>query len=88
MDNLAEELIKILKTDVGQGNSNTSKLTEKIIELNPKLDYNRTKIEIVNALRELNDNGQINIVTENWELGDEFLYLDSGAKSQIEIVDN
>jgi hypothetical protein len=88
MDNLAGELLKILKTDVGQGNSNTSKLTEKIIELNPELDYNRTKIEIVNALRELNDNGQINIMTENWELGDEFLYLDAGAKSQIEIVDN
>jgi|GEM_PF-874894 len=88
MDNLAEELLRILKTNVGQGNSNTSKLTEKIIELHPEQDYNRTKIEIVNTLRELSDNGHIQIMTVNWELGDEFLYLDSGAKSQIDIVEN
>ena len=88
MDNLAGELLQILKTNVGQGNSNTTKLTEKILELHPDLDYNRTKIEIVDALRELSDNGQIQILTENWEFGDEFLYLDSRAKGQIDIVES
>lgn len=85
MENLAEELLKILKTNVGQGNSNTTKLAEKIVESHPDLDFNRTKIEIVEALRELSDNGRIQILTSNWELGDEFLYLDEGAKSNIEL---
>ena len=75
MDNLEAELLKILSTGSGQGNSNTSKLTEKILESNPDLDYNRTKIDIVEALRELNDTGQIQIMTVNWELGEEFLYI-------------
>jgi len=75
MDNLEAELLKILSTGSGQGNSNTSKLTEKILESNPDLDYNRTKIEIVEALRELNDRGEIQIMTVNWELGEEFLYI-------------
>lgn len=85
MENLAEELLKILKTNVGQGNSNTTKLAEKIIESHPDVDFNRIKIEIVEALRELSDNGRIQILTTNWELGDEFLYLDEGAKSKIEL---
>ncbi len=85
MENLADELLKILKTDVGQGNSNTTKLAEKITESHPDLDFNKTKIEIVEALRELSDNGKIQILTTNWELGDEFLYLDEGAKSKIEL---
>jgi len=88
MIDLATELMKILRTKAGQGNSNTTVLTEKIVEANPDLDYNRTKIEVVEALRELNDNGQIQIMTINWELGDEFLYLDSVAKGHIDIVDN
>ena len=88
MIDLATELMKILRTKAGQGNSNTTVLTEKIVEANPDMDYNRTKIEVVEALRELNDNGHIQIMTINWELGDEFLYLDSGAKGQIDIADN
>ena len=44
MDNLGNELLKILKTEIGQGNSNTTKLTEKILESSPDLDYNRTKV--------------------------------------------
>lgn len=86
MDNLASELMKILRTEAGQGNSNTSKLTEKIIELNPDLDYNRTKIEIVEALRELFENGQIQIVTLNWEFGEEFLYTHSKSEGKIELA--
>lgn len=86
MENLAYELLKILETEAGQGNSNTAKLTEAIIQSHPELDYNRTKIEVVEALRELSDNGQIQIMTVNWELGEEFLYLDSRAKGQIELA--
>jgi len=86
MGNLSNELLNILKTQVGQGNSNTGKLTEKILESNPDLDYNRTKIEIVEALRELNDRGHIQIMTVNWELGEEFLYLETGTKDQIDLV--
>lgn len=86
MDNLAEQLMKILNTGHGQGNTNTSKLTEKILEANPDLDYNRTKIEIVEALRELCDNGKIQIITVNWEFGEEFLYTYSTSKGQIELA--
>ena len=86
MDNLTIELLKILSTYAGQGNSNTSKLTEAILESNPDLDYNRTKVDVVEALRELSNNGQIQIMTVNWELGEEFLYLDSGTKDKIELA--
>lgn len=86
MPDLTIEILNILSTNAGQGNSNTTKITEKIIELHPDLEYNRTKIEVVEALRELSDNGQIQIMTVNWEFGEEFLYLDSGSKDKIEIV--
>ena len=86
MDNLAEQILEILKTQAGQGNSNTTKLTQRLVEINPDLDFNRTKIEVVEALRELSNNGKIQIMTLNWELGEEFLYLDSGAKDKIELV--
>jgi hypothetical protein len=42
---------------------------------NPEGDYNRTKVEVVEALRELQEGGQIQIVTVGWELGQEFLYI-------------
>jgi len=86
MNNLTNELLKILSTETGQGNSNTTKLTEAVLKSNPDLDYNRTKIDVVEALRELSDNGQIQIMTVNWELGEEFLYLDSGTKDKIELA--
>ncbi|MGB2691175.1 MAG: hypothetical protein WBB48_12150 [Thermodesulfobacteriota bacterium] len=86
MDNLTNELLKILSTQTGQGNTNTTKLTEAVLKSNPDLDFNRTKIDVVEALRELSNNGQIQIMTVNWELGEEFLYLDSGTKDKIELV--
>jgi len=75
MNKLETDLLKILCSGSGQGNTNTNKLTEKIIESNSELGYNRTKIEIVETLRELNDSGEIRIMTLNWELGEEFLYV-------------
>ncbi|MCZ6791450.1 MAG: hypothetical protein O7C70_06605 [Candidatus Dadabacteria bacterium] len=75
MNKLETDLLKILCSGSGQGNTNTNKLTEKILESNPDLEYNKAKIEIVETLRELNDSGEIRIMTLNWELGEEFLYL-------------
>jgi len=75
MNKLETDLLKILCSGSGQGNTNTNKLTEKIIESNSELEYNKTKIEIVETLRELNDSGEIRIMTLNWELGEEFLYV-------------
>ncbi len=75
MNKLETDLLKILCSGSGQGNTNTNKLTEKIIESNPDLEYNRTKIEVVETLRELNNSGKIQIMTLNWELGEEFLYV-------------
>ena len=75
MNKLETDLLKILCSGSGQGNTNTNKLTEKIIESNPDLEYNKAKIEIVETLRELNNSGKIRIMTLNWELGEEFLYV-------------
>jgi len=75
MNKLETDLLKILCSGSGQDNTNTNKLTEKILESNPDLKYNKAKIEIVETLRELNDRGEIRIMTLNWELGEEFLYL-------------
>ena len=75
MNKLETDLLKILCSASGQGNTNTNKLTEKILESYPDLEYNKAKIEIVETLRELNDSGEIRIMTLNWELGEEFLYL-------------
>jgi hypothetical protein len=75
MNKMETELLKILCTGSGQGNTNTNKLTERIVESNPELDYNKTKIEVVETLKNLNNSGEIQIMTLNWELGEEFLYL-------------
>lgn len=75
MNELESQLIDILCGGTGQGNSNTDKLTQTIMELNPGLDYNQAKIKVVEALNDLKDKGQIQIITINWELGDEFLYI-------------
>jgi hypothetical protein len=75
MNELETQLINILCRGAGQGNSNTDNLTQMIVESNPDLDYNQTKIKVVEALNDLKDKGHIQIMTINWELGDEFLYI-------------
>lgn len=75
MSNLESELLMLLCKGWDQGNSNTDKLTDKIIEANPDLEYVQTKIEVVEALKELRDRGEIQVLTMNWELGDEFFYI-------------
>ena len=75
MANLISELLLFLCTGLGEGNTNTDKLTKQILSLNPDMNYNRTKIEVVEALRELKETGQIQIITMGWELGEEFFYI-------------
>ena len=75
MTDLISELLLFLCTGLGEGNTNTDKLTKQILSLNPDMNYNRTKIEVVEALRELKETGQIQIITMGWELGEEFFYI-------------
>ena len=75
MSELASRLLITLCTGLGEGNTNTDKLTNMILESNPQRDYNSTKIEIVQCLKELKESGQIQIVTNGWELGQEFFYI-------------
>ncbi len=75
MSDLGPEILNILCRGAGQGNSNTNKLAQTLVEANPELDYNQTKINVVETLKELSDKGEIQIMTINWELGEEFLYV-------------
>jgi hypothetical protein len=75
MSDLASQLLKALCAGLGEGNTNTDKLTNLILESNPQGDYNRTKSEIVQCLKKLKESGQIQIVTTGWELGQEFFYI-------------
>jgi hypothetical protein len=75
MSDLASQLLKTLCTGLGEGNTNTEKLTNMILESDPQRDYNSTKIEIVQCLKELKASGRIQIITHGWELGQEFFYI-------------
>ena len=75
MSDLVSELVRFLCTGLGEGNTNTDKLTKYMVLSDPDRDYNQTKIEIVEALRELKNSGQIQIITTGWELGQEFFYI-------------
>lgn len=75
MSDLASQVLKTLCTGLGEGNTNTDKLTNMILVSNSQRDYNSTKIEVVQCLKELNQSGQIQIVTTGWELGQEFFYI-------------
>lgn len=79
MADLGSEILNILCKGVGQGNSNTTKITDRITEANPKRDYNQTKIEVVESLQELVAQGELQIMTINWEVGEEFLYVCSNV---------
>ena len=75
MSDLVSELVRFLCTGLGEGNTNTDKLTKYMVLSDPDRDYNQTKIDIVEALRELKNSGQIQIITIGWELGQEFFYI-------------
>jgi hypothetical protein len=75
MSNLISELLTSLCTGLGEGNTNTDKLTKQILLLNPREDYSTTKIRVVETLRDLKETGQIQIITTGWELGQEFFYI-------------
>jgi hypothetical protein len=75
MKDLASELLTFLCTGLGEGNTNTDKLTKQILLSYPDRDYNQTKVDVIEAIRELKDSGQIQIITMGWELGEEFFYI-------------
>ena len=75
MNDMETQILDLLCRGAGQGNSNTDRITQAIIEVNPELDFNQTKIKVVQTLNDLKDKGLIQIITINWELGDEFLYI-------------
>ncbi len=75
MKDLGSEILNILCKGSGQGNSNTDKLAKQLMESNPDLDYTQMKIQVVETLKELTGRGEIQIMTINWELGEEFLYV-------------
>jgi hypothetical protein len=75
MSDLKSEIVKILCTGLGEGNMNTGKLTKQIVAQDPDRNFNQTKIEVVEALRDLVESGQIQIVTTGWEFGEEFLFI-------------
>ena len=75
MTDLISKLLTFLCTGLGEGNTSTDKLTKQILLTDLDRDYNQTKIEIVETLRELKDSGQIQIITIGWELGEEFFYI-------------
>lgn len=75
MNDLRSELLRILCTGLGEGNTNTEKLTRRILAENSDMDPGRTKAGIIETLRELKDEGEIQIVTMGWELGQEFLFI-------------
>jgi hypothetical protein len=75
MKDLESQLLTLLCTGLGEGSTNTNKLTQQILALNPDRDYNQTKIEVVETLRELKERGEIQIITMGWELGQEFFYI-------------
>ncbi len=75
MNDLESKLIALLCTGLGEGNSNTDKLTKEILKFNPDLDYNNIKIKVVDALESLISKGHIQMMTVQWEFGEEFLYI-------------
>ena len=75
MSELASQLLKTLCTGLGEGNTNTEKLTNKILEMDHQREFNSTKIEIVQCLKDLKESGEIQIITTGWELGQEFFYI-------------
>lgn len=75
MPDLESYLLEKLCTGLGEGNTNTEKLTRMVLESDPNRDYNSAKIEIVECLKELNESGRIQIITTGWELGQEFFYI-------------
>jgi len=75
MNNINSDILKFLCTGLGEGNSNTTKITNHITEMNPELEFNEAKIKVVESLKDLVNNGELQIMTIKWEFGEEFLYV-------------
>lgn len=75
MSDLSNEILHLLCKTWDQGNSNTDKITNRLLEADPEREYIKTKIDVVESLKFLVGRGQIQIMTMNWELGEEFFYV-------------
>ncbi len=75
MTNIEQQILEYLCTGLGEGNSNTNKITKHIVELNPDLKYNEAKVMVVEGLHNLISRGELQILTIKWEFGEEFLYI-------------
>jgi len=75
MNDIESLILKSLCTGLGEGNSNIDKLTKQLTEQFPEKDAKDLKKEIIENLGELVDSGQIQIITNGWEIGYEFFYI-------------
>ena len=75
MSDIHTEILHILCKGWDQGNSNTDTITKKLVDAKPERDYDQTKANVVQSLKELQDSGELQIMTMNWELGEEFFYV-------------
>jgi len=75
MNDIESLILKSLCTGLGEGNSNIDKLTKQLTEQFPEKDVKELKKVIIENLGELVDSGQIQIITNGWEIGYEFFYI-------------
>ena len=75
MNDIESLILKLLCTGLGEGNSNIDKLTKQLTGQFPEKDVKELKKVIIENLGELVDSGQIQIITNGWEIGYEFFYI-------------
>lgn len=75
MNDIESLILKSLCTGLGEGNSNIDKLTKHLSEQFPGKDAKELKKEIIDKLGELVASGQMQIITNGWEIGYEFFYI-------------
>lgn len=75
MNDIENDLLKIMCTGLGEGNSNIGKLSSQLAASYPERAIDDIKKEIVEVLRELVASGQMQIITNGWEIGYEFFYI-------------
>ena len=75
MNDVESLILKSLCTGLGEGNSNIDKLTKQLTEYFPERDTKELKKEIIEKLGEMVSSGQMQIITNGWEIGYEFFYI-------------
>jgi len=75
MSDIQSDLLKSMCTGLGEGNSNIDKLTNQLIIDFPEKEINELKKEVVVELTDMVASGQMQIITNGWEIGKEFFYI-------------